>query len=281
MKAVNDAHHDDFAKEFRLGYKLFGIANKEFFPFQGNSDTGFIVHWERNNYSWGEAGERLTLHLPDIDIQPNMMIHGTTVSLPDVPGSSITFRLDPKSFRRGAAIVSNVFERTDEDAKDSGKGSSAAHPSILEGFPGQHRIVYLMQSTVRWGITDSYELGEAGLMNDILKVTGGVLNTSRVNVFNDTILIRGNRFIGGPRGGYSFPKAGTVLGNEFLESIFDGSRLPDGAIVAYNRFISARGVYRIGPQPEISFVVKIVKTEKNGVVLLFGAQPYVDDEEPR
>ena len=74
-----------------------------------------------------------------------------------------------------------------------------------------------------------------------------------------------------------FAKANMIAGNEFRESIFDASRLPDGGIVTDNRFISSTGIYRIGPQPQISFVVKIVRTAKNETVLLFGAKPYVDE----
>jgi hypothetical protein len=277
VRAVNDEQHNDFEKEFSLGYKLFGIANKGFFPFQGTLDHGFIVHWERQNYSWNGDDNTVILHLPDIDIQPNILLRGTTVSLPNKPGGSITFRLDPKSFQRGAAIVSNSFERIEE----GGKEPSATRPNggaTLEGFPGASRIAYLMQSTIRWGSEDYYQLGKTEQMGDRLRVTGGVLNTSRVDVFDDAELIRGNTFYGGPRGGYEFPKAGTVVGNKFLESVFDASRLPDGAIVANNRFVSEKGVYTVGPQPEISFVVKIVQTEKDGAVLLFGAKPYTDDE---
>jgi hypothetical protein len=276
-RIVNDKSHDDLAKEFPLGYKLFGLGkiDNEFFPFQGTPDVGFIVHWEKRNYSFTWTDENLTLHLPDIDIQPNMMLHETTVVLPNKTGSNVTFRLDPKSFQRGAAIVSNSFERTDEQNLGAVKPTGG---TFEEGFPSTSRIVYLMQSTVNWGGEDYYQLGEIGVMGDTVKVTGGVLGTSRVNVFTDAVLIRGNKFVGGPRGGYEFPKAATVLGNVFLNSMFDASRMPDGAIVASNRFVSPTGVYRIGPQPEISFVVKIVQTEKNGAVLLFGAKPYQDDE---
>lgn len=274
-KEVNDEHHDTFAREFRLGYKLFGLANRVLLPFQGEA-VGFMVHWERQNYSYTDNGSIITLHLPDIDIQPNITMYGTTVLLPEEIGNGITFRLDPKSFQHGAAIMSNIFERTERQA-----GVNETEPTggaRLLGFPANKRIVYIMQSTVRWGKDNYYQLGEAGEMGDSLKVTGGVLGTSNANVFNDALLIRGNRFIGGPRGGYSFPKAETVIGNDFSESIFDASRLPDNAVIANNRFASANGTYQIGPQPEVCFVVKIVKTKEYSTVLLFGAKPDVGDE---
>ena len=169
--------------------------------------------------------------------------------------------------------MSNVFERTNQSEPVDVQPVGGAN---LVGFPAGKRIVYVMQSTVRWGREDSYQLGEVGEMGDSLKVSGGTLETSDVNVFDDALLVMGNRFIGGPRGGYNFPKAGKIINNVFSECIFDASRLPDNAIVANNRFSSSSGIYRIGPQPEVSFVVRIVKTEEYGTVLIFGAKPYTE-----
>jgi hypothetical protein len=278
LKKINDKHRDEFEKEFTLGYKLFGISNKQFFPFQGEpTETAFLIHWEKQNYSWRSTDDTLALHLPDIDFVSNFMLHDITVSLPNEIGSSLTFRVDPKSFRNGAAIVSNEFDRTKEHP-NAMPCSTASGGNAQSGFPGSSQILTIMQAKINWGFGDYYQIGQMQMVGNAVQITGGELCTSRTDIFSDTTLIRGNTFVGGPRGGYSLPKAGTIVGNIFSESLFDASRLPDGAIVAYNRFISSSGVYRIGPQPDISFVVKIVQTEKDGAVLLFGAKPYKDDE---
>lgn len=281
MAKVNDKLNLDLKKEFPLGYKLFAIANKEFFPFQGTSDIKFLVHWERQNYSFESNDSTITLHLPDIDVHPNMMLYGTTVSLPNEIGASITFRLDPIFFKQGAAIVSNVFERRGkygENKSNTPKTTLTPDGAILSNFPGSDRIAYIIESTILWGSGNSYKLGSVGKMSEMLKISGGVLHTSRVNICDEAKLIRDNTFVGGPRGGYRFPKAATLIGNYFQDTIFDASSIPDNAIIANNHFVSPRGVFRIGPEPELSFVVKIVKTATNGAVLLFGAKPYKDEE---
>jgi hypothetical protein len=278
VKAVEEKHHKDFASEFSIGYKLFGIANNKFYPFQSNvQETAFLVHWEKQNYSWSNSNGVVSIRLPDIDFRSNFIMKDITVRLPDEIGNSITFRIDPKSFPIGAAVVSDTFEiRSNPNVSDATSYPSCTSPNMVS--LGSVRIVSILNSTIVWGTSDCYQ-GSVDLRGNDVMLNGGLLQTSRADVLEDSSFIRGNKFIGGPRGGYSFPKAGTVIGNSFSNSIFDASRIPNRALVAFNRFSSDKGIYRFGPDPEVSFVVKIVQTDEGGAVLLFGAKPYRDNED--
>jgi len=262
-------------EEYPIGFKLFSISRKDLYPFQGDLEMGLIVHMERQNYSWEGTDAKLALNLPDIDILPNVKISGVKMVMPNEIGSSVTLRIDPNSFERGAAINSNIFERMPTPSLPVGRPPVGA---ILSQFPGKGRISHFVQATVIWDTYNSYELGAINNAEDLLEIKGGILRTNRPNICDEAVLVRGNTFIGGPRGGYRFPKASAIVGNIFHDVIFDARIVPDGAIISNNTFTSRSGIYVIGAEPTISFVVKIISTPTEGACLLFGARPYVDSE---
>jgi hypothetical protein len=250
-------------KEFRIGYEVFTISGNRMLPFQDFSGHGLMVAWK--DVKWEVSAGLITLHLPNISIIPNFLLRDISVSFPQEVGSGISLKVDPKEFARGAAIASNSFIRT--NTLPIPEVPALGSKPIFFG-----KITYLTGATVHWGLEDSYIPGSLKIMRDLAWIDGGTLTTSDREAFVNTQLIRGNRFVGGPRGGYMFPHAATVVGNEFVESVFDASRLPDGVLVYSNRFISTTGVYTFGPQPEVDIVIRLLHTLRDGDVIVFGAK---------